>query len=128
MEYCRVGEAVGNTRGRHAVAPQAVAEGESLRVESKFVSNQPPRRKRRPFPIERRVPKPGDPLSPREAETLDLLLEGLSNKLIADRLGVSAHTAKYFVHQGLAKLGASGSRVRAAVLWDRRKRAAAVPA
>jgi DNA-binding CsgD family transcriptional regulator len=46
------------------------------------------------------------PLTPREREVLQLVAEGLPNKLIADRLGISEHTAKFHVNAILDKLGA----------------------
>lgn len=45
-------------------------------------------------------------LTARELEVLALLAEGTSNKLIARRLGISAHTAKYHVASLLEKLDA----------------------
>ena len=54
---------------------------------------------------------PGDEpvqLTPREREVLELLAAGASNKIIARRLGVSVHTAKFHVASLLRKLGASG--------------------
>jgi DNA-binding CsgD family transcriptional regulator len=45
-------------------------------------------------------------LTPRELEVLALLAEGASNKLIARRLGISAHTAKYYVASLMEKLDA----------------------
>lgn len=45
-------------------------------------------------------------LTPREREVLSLLVEGLSNRLIAERLGISDHTAKFHVNAVLQKLGA----------------------
>ncbi len=45
-------------------------------------------------------------LTARELEVLQLLAEGLSNKLIAHRLGISDHTAKFHVNAILAKFGA----------------------
>jgi DNA-binding CsgD family transcriptional regulator len=42
----------------------------------------------------------------RELEVLALLAEGASNKLIARRLGISAHTAKYHVASLMEKLDA----------------------
>jgi len=48
-----------------------------------------------------------EPLSERELEVLDRMAEGLSNKLIAHRLGISEHTVKTHVASIFAKLGAS---------------------
>ena len=48
------------------------------------------------------------PLTPRELEVLTLLAEGASNKMIAHRLGISVHTAKFHVHSLLDKLDAVG--------------------
>jgi DNA-binding NarL/FixJ family response regulator len=48
-----------------------------------------------------------EPLTDRELELLDLLAEGLSNKLIAHRLGISEHTVKTHVASIFAKLGVS---------------------
>jgi DNA-binding CsgD family transcriptional regulator len=45
-------------------------------------------------------------LTARELEVLALLAEGASNKLIARRLGISTHTAKYHVGSLLEKLDA----------------------
>jgi DNA-binding NarL/FixJ family response regulator len=50
--------------------------------------------------------EPSSPLSPRELEVLALLADGLSNKRLADRLGISEHTAKFHVNAILEKLGA----------------------
>ena len=46
-------------------------------------------------------------LSGREQEVLDLLAEGLSNKLIAQGLNISEHTVKTHVASIFVKLGAS---------------------
>lgn len=45
-------------------------------------------------------------LTPREHEVLELLAEGLSNKVIALRLDISEHTAKFHVNSILDKLEA----------------------
>ena len=58
-------------------------------------------------------------LTPREAEVLGLVAEGLSNKLIGERLKISEHTAKFHVNAILAKLGAE-TRTEAVVLAVRR--------
>ena len=47
-------------------------------------------------------------LTPRELEVLALLAEGASNKMIARRLGISVHTAKFHVGSLLDKLDAVG--------------------
>jgi DNA-binding NarL/FixJ family response regulator len=53
-------------------------------------------------------------LTAREREVLALLAEGLANKAIAARLGVSEHTAKFHVNAILGKLGVE-SRAEAIV-------------
>jgi DNA-binding NarL/FixJ family response regulator len=58
-------------------------------------------------------------LTPREAEVLGLIAEGLSNKLIAARLKISEHTAKFHVNAIFTKLGAD-TRTEAVVLAARR--------
>ena len=47
-------------------------------------------------------------LTPRELEVLTLLAEGLSNKAIARRLGISVHTAKFHVSALMDKFDAVG--------------------
>jgi len=60
-----------------------------------------------------------DVLTEREREVLPLLADGLPNKAIALRLGISEHTVKFHVGAILSKLGAS-SRTEAVVLAARR--------
>lgn len=64
-------------------------------------------------------PKPGAPLTPREDQVVKLIVEGLSNKLIADRLKMSEHTAKFHINNICKKLG-TGSRVVVAVTYVRK--------
>ena len=47
-------------------------------------------------------------LTRRELEVLALVAEGASNKLIARRLGISVHTAKFHVGSLIDKLDATG--------------------
>ena len=58
-----------------------------------------------------------EPLTPREVQVLELLAEGLSNKGIAARLGISDQTVKFHVAAIAGKLGAASRTaiVRAAV-------------
>jgi len=67
------------------------------------------------------LPEPSLPeaLTPREVEVLQLLAEGLPNKLIAQRLGISEHTVKFHVNALMGKLGAA-SRTEAVVRATRR--------
>ncbi|HYS15969.1 MAG TPA: response regulator transcription factor [Candidatus Binatia bacterium] len=51
-------------------------------------------------------------LTPREVEILGMMAEGMSNRTIAARLGISSHTVKFHVASILEKLGA-GSRTEA---------------
>lgn len=82
---------------RLAAAIQAVATGLTV-LESGFDLL------RQPSPS----PELAEPLTPREIEVLQLLAEGLSNRLIGERLGISEHTAKFHVNAILGKLGAQG--------------------
>jgi two-component system, NarL family, nitrate/nitrite response regulator NarL len=61
---------------------------------------------------------PADTLTPRERETLDLLAQGLSNRAIAERLGIAERTAKFHVNAILTKLGAE-TRTEAVVIAAR---------
>ena len=64
-----------------------------------------------------RVSLPGEPVSaddaarpaltPREQDVLTCLGEGLSNKAVARRLGISAHTVKFHLEAVFIKLGAT---------------------
>lgn len=55
-----------------------------------------------------------EPLTSREREVLRLLSEGLANKSIAARLGISENTVKFHVNAIMSKLGAQ-SRTEAVV-------------
>jgi DNA-binding NarL/FixJ family response regulator len=57
-------------------------------------------------------------LTAREREVLDLISQGLSNKLIANRLQISEHTVKFHVSSIFTKLGAT-SRTEAVSLGAR---------
>ena len=69
-----------------------------------------PQRMPSPAPV---LPFP-DPLTPREQDVLFLLAEGLTNRAIGVRLGISENTAKFHVQAVLGKLGV-GSRTEAVV-------------
>lgn len=61
----------------------------------------------------------GEELTAREREVLQLVAQGLPNKSIAQRLGISEHTVKFHVAAILGKLGAA-SRAEAVRLGARR--------
>ena len=54
-------------------------------------------------------------LTPREVEVLRALADGLGNKEIGERLGISEHTVKFHVSSVMGKLGAT-SRTQAVTL------------
>ena len=60
-----------------------------------------------------------EPLTARETQVLELLAEGLSNKGIGGRLGISDQTVKFHVAAIISKLGAS-NRTQAVRLAVRR--------
>lgn len=57
-------------------------------------------------------------LSPREAETMDVLISTGSNKVAARQMGISHRTVELYLCCVLRKMGVK-SRVVAAVQWDR---------
>ena len=67
----------------------------------------------------REEPIPVETLTARETEVLELLAEGLSNKAIAARLGISDQTVKFHVASIGGKLGAA-NRTEAVRLAIRR--------
>lgn len=82
-------------------------------------------RQLRTVPVRDRAPpaaRGGDgaqPLSPRELEVLRMIADGLANKQIAARLGISEHTVKFHVGSVFMKVGAS-SRAEAVMIGARR--------
>jgi DNA-binding NarL/FixJ family response regulator len=56
----------------------------------------------------RRTLATSEDFTPREREVLALLSEGLPNRAIAERLGISRHTVKFHVNALLQKLGVEG--------------------
>jgi NarL family two-component system response regulator LiaR len=53
------------------------------------------------------APPPGHDLTDRENEVLTLLVEGMTNRQIAQRLGISLSTVKFHVSAVLSKLDVS---------------------
>ena len=62
---------------------------------------------RRPARRSTRTGRWSEPLTPREIEVLELVAEGLSNKAIAGRLGISDQTVKFHLTSISGKLGAA---------------------
>ncbi|TAK21545.1 MAG: response regulator transcription factor [Chloroflexota bacterium] len=60
-----------------------------------------------------------DPFTEREGQVMQLIAEGLANKMIANRLAISEHTVKFHVAAILSKLGAA-SRTEAVAIAARR--------
>lgn len=69
-------------------------------------------------PPDSQPPDLAESMTPREMEVLQLLAEGLTNRAIASRLGVSEHTIKFHVNSILNKLDAQ-SRTEAVVTGTR---------
>jgi DNA-binding NarL/FixJ family response regulator len=60
-------------------------------------------------------------LTPRETQVLDAIADGLTNKAIARRLGISLHTVKFHVESVFRKLGASTRTEAVARATERRR-------
>ena len=106
------------TSGEILAAIDAVAAGLVVLHPDAFADALAPRPRREARPA-RAAADPAQPLTAREIEVLGMLAEGLGNKTIATRLGISTHTAKFHVASILAKLGA-GSRTEAVTVGMRR--------
>ncbi len=92
---------------------QAVAAGES-RVDHAFLQSVLRRLNDSSQNQAGVAPEPEDPLTPREMDVLQLLVEGLTNQAIAQVLGLSAGTVKGYVQTILRKLNVA-DRTQAAV-------------
>jgi DNA-binding NarL/FixJ family response regulator len=99
---------------RIMAAVQAVAAG-LVAYEADAPSNLTIGRAPGPLPVSTEL----DDLTGREREVLTLVAMGLTNKAIAQRLGISEHTVKFHVASILAKLDAE-SRTEAVHLAVRR--------
>ena len=86
-------------------AVAAVGQGLVVLTQAQAERLLPARPPRQGLP--RDLPRLVEALTPREVEVLRLMGDGLVNKEIADRLGISEHTAKFHVASILGKLQAS---------------------
>jgi NarL family two-component system response regulator LiaR len=66
----------------------------------------------------RHRPQLGGDLSERERQVLELLVEGLSNVRIAERLMISPATVRYHVSSILSKLGAKSRAEAVSLAWQ----------
>jgi DNA-binding NarL/FixJ family response regulator len=95
-----------------AAAVEAVAAGLGVFEPSEIEHLLPPK------PVDEPPERLLEPLTPREIEVLRAMAEGLANKEIAARLGISENTIKFHVASVMGKLGA-GSRTEAVMLGIR---------
>ena len=65
--------------------------------------------------------EPPSLLTPREAQVLDAIADGLTNKAIARRLGISLHTVKFHVESVFRKLDARTRTEAVARAMERRR-------
>ncbi|HEV8194968.1 MAG TPA: response regulator transcription factor [Ktedonobacterales bacterium] len=98
-------------------AMTAVGSG-LVALDRRLVSDLLAARERVPAPAAEMTVASGEPLTAREIEVLQLMAQGLPNKIIALRLHISEHTAKFHVSSILMKLGAA-SRTEAVTVAAR---------
>ena len=105
--------------GEEIVAAIAAVAGGLITLDRRLAGEllAPTERPQQPMP--ERLADTEEPLTARELEVLQLLAEGLPNKLIAAQLHISEHTAKFHVSAIMLKLGAA-SRTEAVTLAARR--------
>jgi ATP/maltotriose-dependent transcriptional regulator MalT len=118
MRVVLIGRPGGRTRLRASLADidiEVVGEAASIRearsltsaeVDAFLVAPEAPDaglEDRGPDPDRLEVPE--EPLTPREHDVLELVAEGLSNKAIGARLGISDQTVKFHVASISGKLG-----------------------
>ena len=105
--------------GEEIVAAITAVAGGLLTLDRRWAGDLLATPEHSPAPIPERLADAEEPLTARELEVLQLLAEGLPNKLIAAQLHISEHTAKFHVSAILLKLGAA-SRTEAVTLAARR--------
>ncbi len=105
--------------GEEIVAAISAVAGGLITLDRRLASDLLATPERPPVPTPERLTDAEEPLTAREQEVLQLLAEGLPNKLIASRLHISEHTAKFHVSAIMLKLGAA-SRTEAVTLAARR--------
>jgi DNA-binding NarL/FixJ family response regulator len=105
--------------GEEIVAAISAVAGGLITLDRRLASNLLATPERPQAPTPERVADAEEPLTARELEVLQLLAEGLPNKLIASQLHISEHTAKFHVSAIMLKLGAA-SRTEAVTLAARR--------
>ena len=98
----RLASLLAGVPGVHLVGPREDADAAVVLPERSAPANTPATTPPAP------PPDSDLPLTARELEVLALLADGASNKMIARRLGISVHTAKFHVGSLLDKLDAVG--------------------
>ena len=105
--------------GEEIVAAISAVAGGLITLDRRLASDLLATPERPQAPMPERLADAEEALTAREVEVLQLLAEGLPNKLIAAQLHISEHTAKFHVSAIMLKLGAA-SRTEAVTLAARR--------